>query len=75
MTLQPMGAFPNHSPQPQPHPSTASNTTSPLSRTPPEDEYFHSNELRGLGKVTSLQLSLLKNDECSMKSSRVFSLP
>lgn len=69
MTLQPVGAsgpFPNHSPQPHPHPST----TSPLSRTP-EDECFHTNELCGLGKVTSLQLSLLKNDKCSMNS-RVF---
>ena len=47
MTLQPVGAsgpFPNHSPQPHPHPSI----TSPLSRTP-EDECFHTNELCGLG--------------------------
>jgi hypothetical protein len=70
MTLQPVGAsgpFPNHSSQPHPHPST----TSPLSRTP-EGECFHTNELCGLGKVTSLQLSLLKNDKCWMKFSRVF---
>ena len=78
MTLQPMGASMGHF---LTTPLNPSRILPPPPIPPPHchehtgDEYFHSNELWGLGKITSLQLSLLKNDECSMKPSRVSSLP